>query len=83
MPVGGVSAPIAASGNWIVYRVQAHDMPNPADLAKQSTDIQQQLLQTKQQNAYSAFHDALQDRLRREGKIHVNDDVLKRLTKTS
>ncbi|MFZ0413039.1 MAG: peptidylprolyl isomerase [Candidatus Acidiferrales bacterium] len=83
MPIGGVSAPIAASGNWIVYRVQAHDMPNPDDLAKQSADIQQQLLQTKQQNAYSAFHDALQDRLRKEGKIHVNDDVLKRLTKTS
>ena len=34
----------------------AHDVPNPDDLAKQHDDIQQQLLQTKQNAAFDAFH---------------------------
>ena len=39
-------------------------LPNPDDLAKQRDDIQQQLLQTKQNAAFDAFHTALIDRLK-------------------
>lgn len=83
MSDGQVSAPLQVGGNWIVFRVVAHQPANPADLAQQSASIQTQLLQTKQTAAFEAFHDALIARLKAEHKITFNDDVMQRLTKAS
>ena len=83
MPEGQISAPLQVSGNWLVFRVVAHQLANPADLAQQSASIKAQLLQTKQNAAFEAFHTALIDRLTREGKIVVNPEVVQRLTKTA
>jgi hypothetical protein len=80
MGVGQVSKPLQVGGNWVVYSVVSHELPNPDDLAKQTPDIQQTLLQTKQDAAFDAFRTALEDRLRSEGKLTINPDVLKRLT---
>jgi hypothetical protein len=63
-----------------VYSVVSHELPSPDDIVKQSPDIQQTLLQTKQDAAFDAFRTALEDRLRSEGKLNINADVLKRLT---
>jgi len=71
------------SGNWLVYRVTTHDPPNPEDLAKQADQIKQQLLQGKQGAAFEAFRLALEDRLKQEGKLVINADVLKRLTRST
>jgi len=46
----------------------------------QRAQLQQQLLQTKQQAAYEAFKTALQDRLKSEGKIVIDATNLKLLT---
>ena len=73
-----VSAPTQAGENWVVFRVAAHELPNPDDLAKQRDDIQQQLLQTKQNAAFDAFHTQLIDRLKKEGKLTINTDAVKR-----
>jgi len=54
--------------------------PNPDDLAKQKADIERQLTYSKQQIAFDAFQEALKARLSREGKLHINDQVLKRLS---
>ena len=75
MDVGQVSAPTQIGENWIVFRIVAHELPNPDDLAKQTDDIQQQLLQTKQNAAFDAFHTALIDRLKKEGKLTINADA--------
>jgi peptidyl-prolyl cis-trans isomerase D len=83
IPVGGLSKPTAVGENWIVYRVVSHETPNPADFAKQGDEIQQQLLQTKQNAAFEAFRAALVDRLKREGKLTINSDVMKRITQPS
>lgn len=83
MSVGQISAPKQASGNWLVYRIVAHEQANMEDLAKQKQDIQQQLLQAKQQAAFSAFKTALEDRLRSEGKLTINQDILRRLSQAS
>jgi peptidyl-prolyl cis-trans isomerase D len=83
MKIGEVSAPTQISGNWLVYRVAAHDAPNPEDLAKQSDQIKQQLLQSKQAAAFEAFRIALEDRLKQEGKLVINADAMKRLTGSS
>jgi peptidyl-prolyl cis-trans isomerase D len=83
MKIGQVSSPTQVSGNWLVYRVAAHDAPNPEDLAAQADQIKQQLLQGKQGAAFEAFRLALEDRLKQEGKLVINADVLKRLTRSS
>jgi peptidyl-prolyl cis-trans isomerase D len=83
MAVGQASSPTQTSGNWLVYRVVAHEAANPQDLAKQGAEIKQQLLQSKQAAAFEAFRVALEDRLKKEGKLTINSDVVKRLTKST
>jgi peptidyl-prolyl cis-trans isomerase D len=82
MQVGQVSDPTKVGDIWVVYRTASHDPPNLADLSAQANEIQQQLLQTKQSMAFEAFHKALVDRLKREGKLTVNGEAVDRLTKS-
>ena len=83
MPVGQLSAPTQLSGGWVVYKIVAHQPVIAEDLAKQKDQIEAQLLQAKQGAAFDAFRTALEDRLKREGKLTINNDALKRLNKTS
>jgi len=80
MSVGQVSPASKIEDNWVVYRVASHDPPDPAELAKQKDTIEQQLLQTKQNAAFEAFHTALVDRLEKEGKLIINTDAVNRIT---
>lgn len=83
MPVGQVSPAAQIAGNWLVYRVVGHQPVNPSELAAQSEQIRQQLLQTKQSAAFDAFRSALEDRLKKEGKLVINEEAMKRLTRAS
>lgn len=83
LDVGKVSSPINLSGNWLVYRVVARNEPNPDDLAAQRADIEQQLLQTKQDAAYEAFRTSLEDQLAKEGKLVIHNDVMTRFTSST
>jgi peptidyl-prolyl cis-trans isomerase D len=83
MPVGQVSAPLQVAGNWLVYKVVGHEAVIQDDLAKQTDQIRQELLQTKQAAAFEAFRISLEDRLKAEGKLAINADALKRLTRSS
>jgi len=83
MQVGEISAPAETASNWFVYRLVAKEAPNPADLATQKTDIEQQLLQSKQSAAFEAFHTSLIDRLKKEGKLTIHPDVANRITSSS
>jgi peptidyl-prolyl cis-trans isomerase D len=83
MMVGQVSGPTRTGENWVVFRIVTHDAPNMADLAKQKDDIQQQLLQSKQNAAFDAFHTTLIDRLTKEGKLTINSEAMNRITHPS
>lgn len=83
MSIGQVSSAAKIEDNWVVYRVASHDPPDPTELAKQQDTIEQQLLQTKQNAAFEAFHTALLDRLQKEGKLVINPDVMNRITHPS
>jgi peptidyl-prolyl cis-trans isomerase D len=83
MPVGQSSPAAQVGGNWLVYRIVSHQPVNPEDLAAQSTQIKDQLTQAKQAAAFDAFRTALEDRLKKEGKLNVNDDAMKRLSRKS
>jgi len=80
MPVGQVSDAKNVTGNWLVYRVAAHEPVNDAAVVLQADQIRQQLLQSKQKEAFEAFRVALENRLKKEGKLVINADAMKRLT---
>jgi peptidyl-prolyl cis-trans isomerase D len=83
MPVGQVSDAKQVAGNWLVYRVSAHQPVNDSELSAQSDQIKQQLLQSKQAAAFDAFRTGLEDRLKKEGKLVINADAMKRITRST
>jgi len=80
MPVGQVGDPKLVAGSWLVYRVSAHEPVNDAAVVLQADQIRQQLLQAKQSAAFDAFRVALEDRLKKEGKLVINAEGMQRLT---
>jgi hypothetical protein len=50
---------------------------NPADLEKQKKEITEAVLQNKRSIAFEAFRTALEDRLKKEGKLQVMPEKLK------
>ena len=83
MSIGQVSPAAKIEDNWVVYRVASHSAPDPTELAKQEGTIEQQLLQTKQNAAFEAFHTALVNRLEKEGKLVINSDTMNRIVHAS
>src|SRR5580658_8316036 len=75
MPVGQISDAKQLAGNWLVYRVAAHEAVNEGELSAQSDQIKQQLLQSKQGAAFDAFRTALEERLKKEGKLVINAEA--------
>lgn len=86
LSAGQVSNPLQAGTGWLVYRVVSHEAANSEDLATQP-DLKQgiyaAILQAKRSAAYAAFRTALEDRLKKEGKLTINDEAVKRLTHSS
>jgi peptidyl-prolyl cis-trans isomerase D len=80
MNVGQMAPPKQVGGNWLVYRITAHDPANMAEVSNQRQDIEQQLLQTKQSAAFDAFKTALENRMKAEGKLIMNPEAVDRLT---
>ena len=83
MNVDQVSDALPVAANWVVYRIVTHDNPKMEELILQKPQLEQQLLQTKQQASYDAFKTALQNRLKSEGKIVIDAANLKAITDNS
>ncbi len=76
MKTGEVGAPLSLGENWMVYRVDSKDEPNPADFEKQKKSLTEQLLQTKRTVAFEAFKTTLESKLKQEGKVKLMPDKL-------
>ncbi len=83
LPVGQSSDAVSLGENWAVYRVVDRQIANQDDFAKQKNDIEQQLLDSRRTMAFEAFHTALDNRMKAEGKLKINADNLKRMTSSS
>jgi peptidyl-prolyl cis-trans isomerase D len=83
MAIGQNSAAVPLQDNWIVYRVASHAGVTPGDLVAQHDALEQQIKQTKQDEAFDAFRTALEDRLKKEGKLTINEAAMKSFTKSS
>jgi peptidyl-prolyl cis-trans isomerase D len=71
MKPGDVGAPMSLGTNWMVYRVETKEEPNPNDFDKQKKSLVDQLLQSKRSVAFEAFKTALEARLKQEGKVKL------------
>ena len=83
VPVGRAAAPLSQGANWLIYRPVERQEPNPDDLAKQKADIERQLVFSKQQIAFDAFQESLKQRMIRDGKLKINETILRRLQAAS
>ena len=77
MKVGDVGAPLNLGVNWLVYKVADKQEPNPADFDKQKKEITDAVLQQKRSIAFEAFRTALEERLKKEGKLQMMPEKLK------
>jgi peptidyl-prolyl cis-trans isomerase D len=77
MNVGDLGGPMNVGANWLVYRLTEKTPANHADFEKQKKEITDQLLQSKRGLAYDAFRSALEERLKKEGKLQLMPDKMK------
>jgi len=80
LTVGQTGPATFLGANWVVYRVVGREEPKPEEFEKQRKEIELQVLQGKREVAYEAFRSALEDRMRREGKLKLMPDNIKRLS---
>jgi peptidyl-prolyl cis-trans isomerase D len=74
---GDVGLPLNLGANWLVYKLVDKQEPNPADFEKQKKEITDAVLQNKRSLAFEAFRTALEDRLKKEGKLQIMPDKLR------
>jgi peptidyl-prolyl cis-trans isomerase D len=74
---GDVGPPLNLGANWLVYKVADKREPKPEDFDKQKKEITEAVLQNKRSLAFEAFRTALEDRLKKEGKLQLMPEKLK------
>jgi peptidyl-prolyl cis-trans isomerase D len=74
---GDVGPPLNLGSNWLVYKVVDKQEPKPEDFGKQKKEITEQVLQNKRSLAFEAFRTALEDRLKKDGKLQLMPEKLK------
>lgn len=80
LKVGDVGAPLPLGSNWVVYQVSDKTEPNPADFDKQKKTLTDSVLEAKRSMAFEAFQAALEERLKKEGKLQLMPDKLRSIT---
>ena len=80
LKVGDVGAPLALGNNWLVYRVADKQEPNQADFDKQKKEITDAVLENKRSIAFDAFRTALEERLKKDGKLQLMPEKLRTIT---
>ena len=77
MKQGDVAPAKNVGSNWLVYRVTEKTEPNPTDFENQKKALTDAVLQDKRSLAFQAFRTALDDRLKKEGKLKIMQDKMK------
>lgn len=82
MKPGEISGPINSGANGAVIALLETQAPHDADFAAKRDGIREQLLQGKQQQLFGLFISNLRDQMEKSGKIKINQEEMKALTKT-
>ena len=81
MKPGDISGPISSGTNGVVISVLEVQTPADADFAAKRDQIRDTLLQGKQQELFGLFITNLREQMEKAGKIKINQDELKTLTR--
>ena len=81
MKPGEISGPITSANNGVVLSILEVQAPSEADFAAKRDQIRDMLLQGKQQELYGLFVTNLRDQMEKSGKVKINQDELKALTR--
>ena len=82
MKPGEISGPILSGGDGAVLELIDNQKPAESEFASKRDEIRDQLLQSKQQEIFGLFVSNLRDQLEKTGKIKINQEELKALTRT-
>jgi len=81
MKPGDISGPINSGANRVVMSVVEAQAPTEADFAAKRDQIRDGLLQSKEQEIFGLFVTNLREQMEKSGKIKINQDELKTLTR--
>jgi peptidyl-prolyl cis-trans isomerase D len=81
MKPGEISGPINSGGNGAVLSVLETQQPTDADFAAKRDQIRDSLVQGKQQELFQLFVSNIREQMEKSGKIKINQDEMKLLTK--
>jgi peptidyl-prolyl cis-trans isomerase D len=83
MKPGEISGPINSGSNGVVISLLENQKPNDADFAAKRDQIRDALLQNKQQELFGLFISNLRDQMQKSGKIKINQEEMKTLTRSA
>ncbi len=81
MKPGDISGPISSGSNAVVIALLESQKPDEADYAAKRDQIRDSLVQSKQQELFGLFISSLRDQMEKSGKIKINQDEMKLLTR--
>jgi peptidyl-prolyl cis-trans isomerase D len=81
MKPGDISGPINSGTNAVVISVRGVQAPADADFAAKRDQIRDMLLQGKQQELFGLFVSNLREQMEKAGKIKINQEEMKTLTR--
>lgn len=81
MKPGEISGPIDTGADGAVISMLEVQAPSDADFAAKKDQIRDSLLQAKEQELFGLFMSNLRDQMEKSGKIKINQDELKTLTR--
>ena len=81
MKPGEISGPVTAGTNGVVIALIELQAPNEQDFAAKKDEIRESLLQNKKGELFEMFVSNLRQQMQKAGKIQVNEQELKSLTK--
>ena len=82
MKPGDISGPITNGANGVVIDVTNVQAPSEADFAAKRDQIRDTLLQSKEQELFGLFVTSLREQMEKSGKIKINQEELKALTRS-
>jgi hypothetical protein len=82
MKPGEISGPISSGGHGVVISLLDKQPPTDQDFAQKKHQIRDSLLQNKQSELFGLFVSNLRQQMEKAGKIKINQQELKTLTRS-
>lgn len=80
---GEISGPVMGSGNGSVLQILEKQQPTESDFAAKKDEIRDSLLQQKQNELFGLFVTNLRQQMEKSGKIKINQEEMKGLSRTA